>query len=51
MCVSVPSVSKPGNSGTGRRFPLASNHIDDGPGRIRIPWPFQIGFQFSMPSV
>ena len=34
---SVPSVSKPGNSGTGRRLPVASSQIDEGPGRIRMP--------------
>jgi hypothetical protein len=51
MCASVPSVSKPGHSGTGRRLPVASSQSDDGPGMIRIPWSDQIGFQFLMPSV
>ena len=51
MCSSVPSVSKPGNSGTGRRCPVASSHSDDGPGRIRMPCIGQIGSQFRMPSV
>ena len=50
-CSSVPSVSKPGNSGTGRRRPVASSHSGEGPGRMRIPWRVQIGFQFSIPSV
>ena len=51
MCSSVPSVSNPGNSGTGRRLPVASSHSDDGPGMTRIPWFVQIGFQFLIPSV
>ena len=51
MCSSVPSVSKPGNSGTGRRLPVASSHRDEGPGRIRMPCIGQIGSQFWMPSV
>ena len=51
MCSSVPSVSKPGKSGTGRRRPSASNHSDDGPGRIRMPCIGQTGSQFVMPSV
>ena len=29
---------------------MASNHIDDGPGRMRMPWRGQIGYQFLMPS-
>ena len=33
----VPSVSKPGKSGTGSRAPVASSQIEDGPGRIRMP--------------
>ena len=37
-CSSVPRVSKPGNSGTGSRLPVASSQSDDGPGRIRMPW-------------
>ena len=45
MCSSVPSVSKPGNSGTGRRCPVASSHSDDGPGRMRMPCIGQIGSQ------
>lgn len=49
-CASVPSVSKPGKSGTGRRAPVASSQIDDGPGRMRMPWPGQIGSQCWMPS-
>ena len=48
---SVPSVSCPGIPGTGNRRPSASNHIDDGPGRIRMPWSGQIGSKFRMPSV
>ena len=51
MCSSVPSVSKPGNSGTGSRRPSASNQSDDGPGRIRMPCIGQTGAQFVMPSV
>ena len=51
MWASVATVSKPGNSGAGRRLPVASNHIDDGAGRIRIPWFSQIGFQLRTPSV
>ena len=50
MYCSWPSVSEPGNSGEGRRVPVASNHIDDGPGRMRMPWRGQIGDQFWMPS-
>lgn len=50
MYCSCPSVSEPGNSGAGSRVPVASNHIDDGPGRMRMPWRGQIGFQFRMPS-
>ena len=50
MCASVPSVSKPGKSGTGSRRPVASSHSGDGPGRIRMPWRLQIGAQFRMPS-
>ena len=46
MCASVPSVSKPGNSGAGSRRPVASSHSDDGPGRMRMPCPGQIGSQF-----
>jgi NADPH-dependent curcumin reductase len=38
-------------TGAGKRCPRASNHIDDGPGMIRMPWRAQIGFQFRMPSV
>lgn len=49
-CASVPSVSKPGNSGTGRREPVASSQIDDGPGRMRMPCCGQIGSQFWVPS-
>jgi hypothetical protein len=30
-------------SGVLNRLPVASNHIDDGPGRIRMPWLGQIG--------
>ena len=51
MWASVPSVSKPGNSGTGRRVPVASSHSDDGPGRMRMPCAGQIGSQLRMPSV
>ena len=51
MCSSVPSVSKPGKSGTGSRLPVASSHSDDGPGRMRMPCIGQIGSQFWMPSV
>ncbi len=51
MCASVPSVSKPGNSGTGSRVPVASSHSEDGPGRMRMPWSGQIGAQLRMPSV
>ena len=50
MCARVPSVSKPGNSGTGSRRPRASSQSDDGPGRMRIAWFGQIGSQFLMPS-
>ena len=50
MCASVPSVSKPGNSGAGSRRPIASNHSDEGPGMMRIPWLVQIGSQLRMPS-
>jgi hypothetical protein len=39
-----------GYSGTGRRRPVASSHGDDGPGRMRMPWPGQIGSQLRMPS-
>ena len=35
--------SKPGNSGTGNRLPLASSHSGEGPLRIRMPWRLQIG--------
>ena len=45
MCASVPSVSKPGNSGGGSRWPRASSHSDDGPGMMRMPWRVQIGSQ------
>ena len=51
MCSSVPSVSKPGNSGTGSRLPRASSQSGEGPDRIRMPCFGQIGFQLSMPSV
>lgn len=34
-----------------RRSPLASNHIDDGPDRIRIAWSGQTGSQLCTPSV
>ena len=51
MCSRVPSVSKPGKSGTGSRLPRASSQSEDGPGRIRMPCRSQIGFQFWMPSV
>ena len=51
MCASVPSVSKPGNSGTGSRAPVASSHSEDGPGRMRMPWSGQIGAQLRIPSV
>ena len=51
MWASVPSVSKPGNSGTGSRRPRASSHSEDGPGRMRMPCRDQIGLQFWMPSV
>ena len=47
---SVPSVSKPGSPGSGRRVPEPSSHSDDGPGRIRIPCSGQIGSQFLTPS-
>ena len=33
MCSSVPRVSKPGYSGAGSRFPVASSHSDDGAGQ------------------
>ncbi len=49
-CPSVPSVSNPGNSGTGRRLPVASNQRLEGPGRMRIPCLSQTGAKFSMPS-
>jgi hypothetical protein len=32
-----------GNSGTGNRLPRASSHSGDGPLKIRMPWPLQIG--------
>ena len=51
MAASVPSVSNPGKSGTGNRWPRASNHSDDGPGKIRMPCRAHIGFQLWMPSV
>jgi hypothetical protein len=35
----------------GRRLPVASSHSDDGPGRIRMPWRAQMGFQLATPSV
>ncbi len=40
MCSSVPSVSKPGKQRrrAGARR-VASSHSDDGPGRMRMPWP------------
>ena len=41
----------PGSAGPGRRRPRASNHSDDGPGRIRMPCRGQIGSQFATPSV
>ncbi len=51
MWASVATVSKPGNSGAGRRLPVASNHIEDGAGRIRMPWFSHTGSQLRMPSV
>ncbi len=51
MAPSVPRVSKPGKFGAGNRWPRASNHIDEGPGKILMPCRAQIGSQFSMPSV
>ena len=51
MCSSVASVSKPGHSGAGRRWPSASNHSDDGPGRIRMPCSGQTGEWLTIPSV
>ena len=50
MYCSWPSVSEPGNSGDGNRLPLASNHIGEGPGKMRMPCRGQIGDQFLMPS-
>ena len=38
MYSSVPSVSKPGKSGGGKRLPVASSQTEEGPGMIRIPW-------------
>jgi hypothetical protein len=51
MWASVPRVSKPGNSGTGRRFPVASSHSEEGPGRIRMPCRAHTGEWLVMPSV
>ncbi|SHT16910.1 Uncharacterised protein [Mycobacteroides abscessus subsp. abscessus] len=51
MCSSVPRVSNPGNNGAGIRDPLASNQSEEGPGKMRIPWPGQIGLWLVMPSV
>ena len=51
IAFNVPRVSKPGKHGAGNRRPRASNHSDDGPGRIRMPCRAQIGFQFWTPSV
>jgi hypothetical protein len=50
MRARVPSVSNPGNSGTGSRLPVASSHSEEGAGRMRIPWWGRIGVQFWMPS-
>ena len=38
-------MSKPGNSGAGRRCPVASSQSDDGPGRMRMPCAAQTGSQ------
>ena len=51
MAASVPSVSNPGKCGAGNRRPRASNHKEEGPGKILMPSPAQTGFQFWMPSV
>ena len=51
MAASVPRVSKPGKFGAGKRWPRASNHSDEGPGRILMPCSAQTGSQFWMPSV
>ncbi len=51
MARSVLSVSKPGKFGAGNRRPRASNHSEDGPGRMRMPCRAQTGSQFWMPSV
>ncbi len=32
------------------RLPMASSQIDEGPGRMRMPWFGQIGSQFLRPS-
>ena len=37
----------PGTAARAAACRCASNHIDDGPGRMRMPWRGQIGFQFS----
>jgi hypothetical protein len=50
MAPSVPRVSKPGKFGAGKRRPRASNHIDEGPGKILMPCLGQIGSQFRMPD-
>ncbi len=47
---SVPRVSKPGKSGGGSRLPSASNHIELGPGRMRMACCGQTGSQLWMPS-
>ncbi|SLI60015.1 Uncharacterised protein [Mycobacteroides abscessus subsp. abscessus] len=47
----VALVSKPGKHGAGSRFPVASNHIEEGPGMMRIAWSGQTGSQLWMPSV
>ena len=49
MRLRVESVSKPGRQGASIRSPCASNHMDEGPGRMRMPWFGQIGSQFCTP--
>ena len=47
----VESVSNPGRHGASIRCPSASNHIELGPGRMRMPCNGQIGSQLRRPSV
>ena len=46
----VSNASNPGKRGGGSLFPVASTQRGEGPGRMRIPWPVQMGVWFSTPS-